>query len=76
MAIEMDTSLPSIRFLQQYVKEHTPLELQTTTGDRLIGRIAWQDPIYFCLRDDEGHQYLVNRQLVVYVKPVTAPNEG
>ncbi|MDC0835864.1 hypothetical protein CKA32_000211 [Geitlerinema sp. FC II] len=69
MTIDLDTSLPSIRFFQEYVKNKTRLELQTTLGERLVGNLMWQDPIYFCFQNEEGHQYFVNRELVVYIKP-------
>lgn len=70
MGLEMDTSLPSTRFLQSYVKDNTPLEVQTMTGDRVTGRMAWQDPVYFCLIDDREQQYFLSRQHVVCIKPM------
>ncbi|MBO9997904.1 MAG: RNA-binding protein hfq [Cyanobacteria bacterium SID2] len=70
MAIEFDTSLPSIRIFQAYVQEKTHLEVQLTTGDRIQGRLLWQDPVYLCFSDDNNQQYFINRNGLVYLRPL------
>lgn len=67
---DIDTSLPSTRSFQTYVKQNTTLELKTTTGDNFTGRMLWQDPDYFCLIDADEQQYFLKRELVVYIKPL------
>ncbi|MGC9505414.1 Hfq-related RNA-binding protein [Baaleninema sp.] len=74
MAIDLDTTLPSIRFFQEYVKNKTRLELKTTLGEQMTGCLIWQDPIYFCLQDDNKQQYFINREFVVYIKPLESSN--
>lgn len=70
MATEFDTGLPSIRKLQGFIKDKTPVELKLVTGDVMTGKLFWQDAQYFCLVDDTETQILIARSAAVYFKPV------
>ncbi|WP_414543209.1 Hfq-related RNA-binding protein [Nostoc sp. CCY0012] len=65
---EFDTSLPSIRQLQELIKQTAVIELKLVTGDLLIGKIAWQDPNSVCLVDDNNHQTTVWKHAIAYIK--------
>ncbi len=68
MATEFDTGLPSIRLVQNYIKEKKTVEVQLTTGEKLSGQLLWQDAACFCLQD-EGEPTLIWRHSVVYLHP-------
>jgi host factor-I protein len=70
VATEFDTGLPSIRKLQGFIKEKTPIELKLLTGDVMRGKLFWQDAQYFCLMDDSQQQILIARSAVVYFKAI------
>ncbi|KZL48327.1 Hfq-related RNA-binding protein [Nodularia spumigena] len=65
---EFDTSLPSIRQLQELIKQKTVIELKLVTGDLLIGKVAWQDHNCVCLVDDYNRQTTIWKQAIAYYK--------
>ena len=65
----LDTSLPSIRHLQDLIRNHTPVQIKIITGDSLEGVLAWQDVDYLALREPMGESVLlINREAVVLVR--------
>ncbi|MEH2083637.1 MAG: RNA-binding protein hfq [Nostoc sp.] len=69
MLTEFDTTLPSIRQVQNLIKQTTPVELKLLTGDVLIGKILWQDPQCICIADENSQQITVWKQAIAYIKP-------
>jgi host factor-I protein len=69
MTTELDVGLPSIRQIQNLIKEGTEVELKLSTGDLLAGRVRWQDPICLCIVDQYDQDTIVWRQAIVYLKP-------
>jgi host factor-I protein len=67
--IEFDTSLPSVRQVQNLIKQTSTIELKLMTGDTLIGRILWQDHQCICLVDESSQQTTVWKQAIAYIKP-------
>ena len=67
--IEFDTSLPSVRQVQNLIKQTSTIELKLMTGDTLIGRILWQDQQCVCLVDESSQQTTVWKQAIAYIKP-------
>ncbi|ABA22696.1 conserved hypothetical protein [Trichormus variabilis ATCC 29413] len=70
MAItEFDTSLPSIRQLQNLIKQAAPVEIKLVTGDAIIGRVLWQDPACVCIADENSRQTTIWKQAIAYLQP-------
>ncbi len=63
---EFDTSLPSIRQLQELIKQKTVIELKLVTGDLLTGKVCWQDQNCVCLVDDRNQQITIWKQAIAY----------
>lgn len=70
MLTEFDTSLPSIRQVQNLIKETTQVELKLLTGDFISGRILWQDLQCMLVQDNSGQKITIWKQAVAYMKPV------
>jgi host factor-I protein len=66
---EFDMGLPSIRQVQEIIKEKQSVEIKLGTGDSLLGRIVWQDANFLCLINPEDQHLLIWRQALVYIKP-------
>ncbi|MHC0064228.1 Hfq-related RNA-binding protein [Nostoc sp. UIC 10890] len=69
MLTEFDTTLPSIRQVQNLIKQTTPVELKLLTGDVLTGKVLWQDPQCICIADENSQQSTVWKQAIAYIKP-------
>ena len=65
---DFNIGLPSIRQLQSFIKEKTQVELKLTTGDKLAGKILWQDENCFCLQDNTNQSLLIWHHAIVYLK--------
>ena len=65
----LDTSLPSIRHLQDLIRNHKLVQIEINTGESLEGVLAWQDVDYLALREPMGESVLlINREAVVLVR--------
>ncbi|MGD1903772.1 MAG: RNA-binding protein hfq [Geitlerinemataceae cyanobacterium] len=69
MSVELDTSLPSTRIFQGFIKEKSAIEVRLNDGSTLAGRLAWLDPYFFCVADAAEKQTLVNRDSVATIAP-------
>lgn len=69
MSIELETGLPSVRQIQNLIREGTEVELKLVTGDLLAGKVRWQDQNCICLIDQYDQPTIVWRQAIVYLKP-------
>ncbi|QKQ72302.1 RNA chaperone Hfq [Nostoc sp. TCL240-02] len=72
MLTEFDTTLPSIRQVQNLIKQTMPVELKLLTQDVLIGKVVWQDPQCICIADENSQQTTVWKQAIAYIKPKTS----
>ena len=66
---EFDTGLPSVRQVQDFIKDKQEVELKLSTDDLLMGKIIWQDSSCLCLVDHYDQPTLVWRQALIYLKP-------
>ena len=65
----LDTSLPSIRLLQDLIRNHQLVHIKIATGESLEGVLAWQDVHFLALREPMGESLLlINRESVVLVR--------
>ncbi|MEH2402457.1 MAG: RNA-binding protein hfq [Nostoc sp.] len=69
MLTEFDTTLPSIRQVQNLIKQTIPVEFKLLTGDLITGRVLWQDPQCICIADENSQQTTVWKQAIAYIKP-------
>jgi host factor-I protein len=69
MSTELETSLPSVRQVQNLIKEGNEVELKLITGDLLTGKVRWQDPQCICLLDHYDQPTVVWRSAIVFMKP-------
>jgi host factor-I protein len=65
----LDTTLPSVRHVQELIRSRTVVRLLTLSGQELEGTIKWQDPHFLALRQ-EGNLplVLVNREAVAVLR--------
>ncbi|AFY46158.1 hypothetical protein Nos7524_0236 [Nostoc sp. PCC 7524] len=71
MAItDFDTSLPSIRQVQNLIKQAAALDFKLVTGDLIKGRILWQDPDCICVVDENSQQITIWKSAIAYFKSV------
>ncbi|MGB3509828.1 MAG: RNA-binding protein hfq [Microcoleaceae cyanobacterium] len=66
---DFNTSLPSIRQIQTYIKEKKEVEIKLITNDLHVGKVSWQDQNCICLSDQYDLPILIWLQAIVYVKP-------
>lgn len=69
MALELDTSLPSVRQMQTLIRDGQEVEAKLITDDLLVGKIRWQDSDCLCLVDQYDQPTIIWRQAMVYIKP-------
>jgi len=69
MASELDTNLPSIRQVQNLIRDEKEVELKLMTDDLLVGKIRWQDQQAICLLDQYNQPTIIWRQAIAYMKP-------
>jgi len=69
MTTELETGMPSIRQIQNLIRETKEVELKLVTGDLLAGKIRWQDSHCISLTDQYDQDTIVWRQAIVYLKP-------
>jgi host factor-I protein len=73
MAItDFDTSLPSIRQVQNLIKQAAALDFKLVTGDLIKGRILWQDPDCICVVDENSQQITIWKSAIAYFKSVNS----
>jgi host factor-I protein len=66
---DFDPGLPSIRQIQSFIKDKKEIEMKLLAGDRLVGKILWQDSNCICLLDSNQQQVLVWQHALAYIKP-------
>ncbi|MFM2429032.1 MAG: hypothetical protein RLZZ511_245 [Cyanobacteriota bacterium] len=69
MSVEFETGAPSVRQLQNLIKDGGEVEIKVVTGDLINGKIRWQDPHCICVMDHYDQPTIVWRQSIVFVKP-------
>ena len=66
---EFNTGYPSIRQIQTFIKNKTPIEISLSNSQTTIqGIIQWQDQNTLCIINDRQEKMLVWFQALVYLK--------
>lgn len=68
MITEFDTSLPSVRQIQNLIQQAATIQLKLLTGDTLTGKVIWQDAQCVCLVDENSQQTTVWKQAIAYIR--------
>lgn len=63
-----DTGLPSIRQVQNIIRDQQNVEVKLTTGDTLAGALVWQDVNAICVKSSDGNNAILMRGAIAYVK--------
>ena len=66
---EFDVGLPSVRQVQDFIKDKQEVELKLSTDDLIVGKIIWQDSSCLCLVDHYDQPTIIWRQALIYLKP-------
>ncbi len=65
----LDTSLPSVRHVQELIRGRTMVSVRMVGGLELAGTLQWQDNHFLALRQDEAQPLvLINRDAVVLLR--------
>ncbi|MBD2442827.1 RNA-binding protein hfq [Dolichospermum sp. FACHB-1091] len=67
---QFDTSLPSIRQVQKWIREKVKVEFKLITDDLITGRVFWQDHNCICILNDNNENITLWRQAIAYMKPL------
>lgn len=66
---EFDMGLPSVRQVQDMIKNQKDVELKLVTNDLISGKIRWQDPHCICLINQANESIVIWRHSLVFLKP-------
>ncbi|MFZ0409491.1 MAG: hypothetical protein WAM11_15490 [Cyanobium sp.] len=65
----LDTSLPSVRHVQDLIRNRTPVHVTMVGGQELEGTIKWQDSEFLALRQDASLPLvLINREGIAVLR--------
>ncbi|MEI6828695.1 MAG: hypothetical protein WCK64_02430 [Synechococcaceae cyanobacterium ELA445] len=65
----LDTSLPGVRQLQNWIRAKTAIRIQINDGTKLDGTLDWQDMEFLALRQsDEKDPILIQRLSVSLIR--------
>lgn len=65
----LDTSLPSVRHVQELIRNRTPVNVSMLGGQVIEGTIKWQDTHFLALRQDAGMPLaLLSRDAIVVLR--------
>jgi host factor-I protein len=65
----LDTSLPSVRHVQDLIRNRTVVSLQMVGGHELEGTIHWQDHQFLGFRQDASRPLvLINRDAIALLR--------
>jgi host factor-I protein len=65
----LDTSLPSVRHVQELIRNRTMVRLLLVGGQELEGTVRWQDNDFLALRQDASLPLvLVNRNAITMLR--------
>ncbi|MBF2063447.1 MAG: RNA-binding protein hfq [Calothrix sp. C42_A2020_038] len=71
MLTEFDTSLPSVRQVQNLIKENSQVELTLLTKDVISGKILWQDLQCMLVQDSNNQKFTIWKHAIAYIKTLS-----
>lgn len=68
----LNTSLPSVRLVQDLIRSRVPVSITLLTGAEFEGTFRWQDDDYFALRQDDNLPLvLISRAAVAVIRALS-----
>jgi host factor-I protein len=68
MSQEFATGLPSVRQVQNLIRDNAPIEVKLITGDVITGRVLWQDPQCICIQTEDQSKHQIWKQAIGFLK--------
>ncbi len=68
MAEEFVTGLPSVRQIQNLIRNRQEIEIKLLTGDIMTGWLVWQDPTCLCLETNQDGKRQIWKQAIAFLK--------
>ncbi|MEY4353499.1 MAG: hypothetical protein RLZZ609_1740 [Cyanobacteriota bacterium] len=66
---KLDTSLPSVRHIQELIRTRSVVSLSLIGGQEVEGVIKWQDPQFLAVRQSANQPLvMVNRQAITLLR--------
>lgn len=66
---KLDTTLPSVRHIQELIRTRTVVSLSLASGLEVEGVIKWQDPHFLALRQSATQPLMmVNREAITVLR--------
>lgn len=68
MSQEFATGFPSVRQVQNLIRDKATVEVKLITGDLISGRVVWQDPQCICLETEDQSKHQIWKQAIGFLK--------
>lgn len=68
MSQEFATGFPSVRQVQNLIRDKDPVEVKLLTGDVISGRVLWQDPQCICVETEDQGKHQIWKQAIGFLK--------
>ncbi|PSN10163.1 RNA-binding protein hfq [filamentous cyanobacterium CCT1] len=68
MSQEFAAGLPSVRQVQNVIRDKASVEVKLITGDVISGRVLWQDPQCICIETDDQGKHQIWKQAIGFLK--------
>jgi host factor-I protein len=65
----VDMAPPSLRQLQNIIREKEEIEVKLMTGELMSGRLFWQDMDCICLLAPNGQRTIIWKHAIGYLRP-------
>lgn len=63
-----NTNLPSVRIVQNFIKDKQLIEIKLVTGDVITGEARWQDDDCIAVTESNNQQIVLWRNAIAYLK--------
>ena len=71
MSSPLNPSLPGVRLLQTWIRNHQLISVDVSGQPRLEGRLVWQDSEFLALEiDTDAGVTLINRHQISIIRPL------
>ncbi|MBE9158958.1 RNA-binding protein hfq [Nodosilinea sp. LEGE 06152] len=68
MSQEFAAGFPSVRQVQNLIRDKTSIEVKLITGDVVSGRVLWQDPQCICVETEDQSKHQIWKQAIGFLK--------
>jgi host factor-I protein len=68
MSQEFAAGFPSVRQMQNLIRDQQSVEVKLLTGDLITGRVLWQDPHCICIETPDQKKHQIWQQAIGFIK--------